>query len=314
MKRIAACVVFVLLVLALPPLAFSQTDQAESFPLESLLNKQVIVQTQDRREFLGQLVDVHEDRIELADAGGVVVQIMRERVKSIQEIKQRRLASLQLQDASASRLIMAPTAFPMEPGTLLISNIELVGVTASYGLTRNLSLWSGATFTGTAVNVRLSSELADGLVGISLGSFIGVNWFGSLTDLIIPYASASIGSAKANLTGGIGGAMTMDTHLPLGIDLNAFVVMAGGRLPLFRSTALIFENWLILPYDPFFGTITQSMTVITAAVIRFPSTRLSWDIGLALPFTVDPDGIQGLFGWFSSVFPVPILSVTYRIK
>jgi len=314
MKRIAACVVLALLLLHLPPLAFSQTDTEEFSPFGSLQNKQVVVQTQDRREFFGQLVDVREDRIELADAGGVVVQIMREQVKSIREVEPRQLESLQFQDASSSRLIMVPTAFPMEPGSLLISNVEIVGVTASYGLTRHLSLWGGATFTGTALNVRLSAELAEGLVGISLGSFFGFNWFGSLTDLIIPYASASIGSVKANLTGGMGLVMTMDTYLPLGIDLNGFTVVVGGRLPLIRSTALIFENWLILPYDPFFGKITRSMTAVLAAVIRFPGNRLSWDVGLALPFTVDPDGIQGLFGLFSSVFPVPVLSATYRIK
>ncbi len=312
MKSVGVCVVLFLFGLAVPPLVFSLEDQAEPSSIESLLNKQVIVKTYDRREFFGQLVNVNDDRIELVNASGVVVQIIKERVKSIHEVEPRRLASLQPQDAASGRLIMAPTAFMMEPGTLLLSNVEVVGVTASYGLTRNLSVWGGATFAGTALNVRFSAELARGVVGLSLGTFVGINWFGNLTDLLIPYGSVSFGSVKANFTGGMGFVTTMDTHLPLGIDFNAYAVVVGGRLPLFKSMALIFENWLLLPYDPFMGTFTQSMTVILAAVVRFPGTRLSWDVGLALPFTADPDGIKGIFGWFSSVFPIPLLSVTYR--
>jgi len=312
-KRIVGALgAVVLFVLAAPALSFGQAAPAQP-SLQSLLHKIVVAQTQDLSEFVGELVALDSDRVQLVSPSGVILMIARDRLKSIHEADPVQLQTLQIQDAASTTLLTVPTAFPMRPGSLLVSDTELVGVTASYGLTRYLSLWGGATFTGTALNVRLAADLAQGFVGVSAGSFVGVNWFGSLTDLIIPYASASFGSVKANVTVGLGGVLTLDTSLPLGVDLAAFAVVLGGRLPLFPSVALVTENWLILPYDPFLGTITDSMTVVAAAAVRFEGSRLSLDVGLALPFTMDPTGIQGAFGFFTSVFPVPLLGATYRI-
>ncbi len=301
--------VLVLLTALFPASAFGQSDQFTPF-----VNKQVWVETSNGGTFRGELLEAGDDRVQVVNADGIILQIPRDRIRSIHEIQQSANGSPALEDAASDRLITVPTAFPMEQGRLQMSNIEIVGVTASYGLTRNFSLWGGATFTGTALNARFAFDLAHGSAGISVGSFVGVNWFGSLTDLIIPYSSFSIGSASRNVTVGVGGIFALSTDLPMYLDFTSFVFVLGGKLPLSSGLALVTENWLLLPYDTFLNAFDEDPTLLPALVLRFTGSRLSWDIGLAVPFTVDPSGFLGAFGLFNAVYPIPLASITYRIQ
>jgi hypothetical protein len=80
------------------------------------------------------------------------------------------------------------------------------------------------------------------------------------------------------------------------------VVVLGGKIPLSSTTALITENWFVIPPNP------QELVILPAVVFRIAGNRLSWDIGATYPMTVTSTSFSSLG------FPIPILTLTYRIN
>jgi hypothetical protein len=128
--------------------------------------------------------------------------------------------------------------------------------------------------------------------------------------LFIPYFLASFGSENRNLTVGAGGAVSFANPAPSAfLDYAALVVVLGGKLPLSSTTAIITENWVVFPD---FQTTAPDPTIVMAfptAVFRIAGNRLSWDIGATFPFEARSSGVRATLG-----FPMPILTVTYRIN
>ena len=279
----------VVLTASLPAAAFGQSDETAPEPF-SLLHNQVWLETTNGATFWGELIRVDDEKLEILNTDGIIVQIDRERVRSIVKITPSNERRLPPFDAASNRLMLLPIAFPLAPGQLLVSNTDLVSVSASYGITRNISLWGGATPVGTAINARVSFEIARGVIGVSMGSYVFFNPLGSMTDFVVPFAITSIGSGSFNLTVGLGGIFTMTTNLPISFDFVSVAVVLGGIIPLSSTVGILTENWLLLPYDTLYDAFGQTPTCVSVLVVRISGRRLSWDLGLALPFTFGPTG------------------------
>jgi len=290
--------------------AFCQQEQETATALDDLLNKIVRVDTLGGGTFQGELLKALDDRIELLNNDGMILQISRKEIKRVVEIKPEKEGNLYFQDASSNRLIIIPTGFGMEEKEFHIADIEIVGVTSSYGISKSFSVWGGVSLPGAVFNARYSFTLADDSVGTSVGSFLGVNWFGSLAGLFIPYLITSFGSENKNITLGAGGVITFNSAISGGFNFVSLVAVLGGKVPFSSTTALITENWFIFPYANDMGGFLQTMYLFPAVVFRIAGNRLSWDIGATVPCTIGPEGVQSLGPYY---VPIPLITVTYRI-
>jgi len=293
----------------------------EEIPVD-LAGKLVVVKTLNGGSFRGELTRILDDRLELILNDGTIVQISRKSVIKVVPLEGIGKSNPYFEDADANRLIIAPTGFGMEPGEFHISDKEIVLVTSSYGVTSWFSLWAGVSLPGAVFNARFSHTFGDRL-GCSIGSFAGVWWLGGSGELVLPYGIFSLGTENKNLTFGIGNAFashpknaavesTNYTPPALHFGPSTLIIVAGGKIPLSSSVALISENWIAWNYyDSVSG---QKVWIIPMIVFRIAGPRLSWDIGVTLPMTAVKSGIRDLDGQNDNFIPIPILSLTYRIN
>lgn len=316
MKRnVARCVILLTLFSSFS--IHAQQSIGSSEDLSGSLGRIVRVETLGGGTFQGKLLGTKEDRIELLDADGLILQISRSEIKIVAEIQPERGGNLYFQDASSNRLIVIPTGFGMEPGEFHIADLEIVGVTASYGVSQHFSAWAGVSIPGLVLNARFSLSLADERIGVSVGSFAGMTWmnFGPpgsppSPGVFIPYLIASFGSENRNLTVGAGGVVTFANPAPSAfLGYGASVAVLGGKLPLSSTTALITENWVMVPHWPTSAPDPAIVIVIPAVVFRIAGNRLSWDLGATFPFEGTAAGVRSTIG-----VPLPILTLTYRIR
>lgn len=305
-----------LLCACLGPAAAAETDTAAGgrasagTPIAQdarrLLEEPVQVRTAGHGTFQGRLMAVLDDRLEILTADGEIIQVALAEVETIVAAGDADGRDLFYQDAAANRLVVMPTGFPMEQGELHVTSQEIVAVTSSYGLTEHISLWGGVSIPGLVVSGRFSFMPAD-RVGLSVGSFVGAEWF-ELTTLVLPYALASFGSPNRNITvggGGFVGFFGMAADDPLAGGVLAF----GGKTTITPTAALVTETWAIwLPR-------WETVFIAPSVVFRIAGARLSWDIGAVTPLELEwADGPLRFGGVFDgTVVPIPILSVTYRI-
>ena len=293
----------------------AQQSLTSNVDLSGSIGRIVRVDTVGGGTFQGRLLKTEEDRIELLNADGLILQISRSEIKSALEIKPQGGVNPYFQDASSNRLIVIPTGFGMEEKEFHIADLEIIGVTASYGVSRHFSAWAGVSIPGFVVNARFSFSIANDFIGTSVGSFAALSW-APMTDsgmagqgLFIPYLITSFGSENENLTIGAGCVVTFNNSAPSDfLGFGALVAVLGGKLPLSSTTALITENWVIVPHYQTSPGDSAIVMVLPAVVFRIAGNRLSWDIGATYPFEVYSAGVRSTLG-----FPLPILTLTYRI-
>ena len=164
-----------------------------------------------------------------------------------------------------------------------------------------------------------------------------------LAGAVLPYLIASWGEPNNNFTVAASPIMTFDFAENAPFELAGAVLALGGKMVLTSTTSLIFENWIMWTkrdvYDNSFEPVGQKWDLVPrylfpAVVFRIAGQRLSWDIGAILPLAIhdsdfvivespDPEAEDASYyensgywlgGMFDDVvFPLPILSVTYRI-
>lgn len=297
--------------------------------LRESVGEVVRLRTAGGGEFQGTLLEVAPDRVELRDGEGLILEIATSEIVDVVVIDATRPKDTYYQDAAANKLIVMPTAFPMERGELHIANLEIVSVNVSYGLTRNLSLWGGLSIPGLLVNVRGSVAPSDRL-GLSVGGLV-VSLFIGDAHLFLPYAIASFGSENQNFTLGAGVPLLLETYQ--GDLTTSGAAVFAGKWVISQSASLITENWIV--GSPQTQTVASGDThrgvfisAFPALAFRIAGSRFSWDVGVTMPFVVEPyyryvensdpaeylyDGYQ--FSWLmEDPIPLPILQLTYRIN
>jgi hypothetical protein len=314
MKRRWISVLWMLLLALGGALSTHAADAAADVEMERLIGRPVRVQTLGGGSFQGRLLTVTPDRLELVQSDGRILALSRGQVKRLQEIPEGGGIRAFYQDSASNRLIFAPTGFAMEPGELHVTDTELLVVTASYGLNDYLSFWAGISPLGAVASARGILPLGSS-GALSVGTFVGLEWLlgltgQPLTGLFMPYVLASWGEPENNLTVGCAWALAADRLN--GLQSYGLVAVAGGKIVLTATTALVSENWLIWgERAPGAGWDGVPLAGVFALAFRIAGDRLSWDIGAVAPLGFD-GGVTGLFG--GKFIPLPWLSVTYRIR
>lgn len=283
--------------------------EARAFEAET-----VSVRTIGGARFQGRLIAVLDDRLEIVLAEGRIVQVAIDQVTEITPIDPTRGERALFEDSAANRLVIMPTGFPLEQGEFHVASQEIIAVTGSYGINDWLSVWAGVSLPGALFSLRASFMPAP-TMGVSVGSFVGASWFDlSLGPLVLPYALVSVGDSGNNFTVGSGFAMTFSE----GFEIPGWVVAIAGKRTLTSTTALVTENWVIwtersvgFPSEEFYSPVPS--IIAPSIVFRIASDRLSWDLGAVVPFFIEAESRTRFF-LTDPVFPIPVFSVTYRVR
>ena len=277
----------------------------------------ISIRTSGGGSFQGTFLGLSQDRVEIVVADGQILQIARSEVVDFVLIDSSEGSRSFYEDSASNRLIVMPTGFPMDKGEFQIADQEIVAVTGSYGISDWLSVWGGVSIPGALFSLRGSLAVGE-RVGASVGSFVGASWFDlSLGPLVLPYALLSVGENNNNVTVGAGFAMTFHD----GFNIPGAVLAIGGKRTLTAGTAIVTENWVVFAererYD-LSGVRTEYWTAVPFVIapsvaFRIANNRLSWDIGAVVPFLINGNPVDG-YQLSDPVIPIPVLSVTYRIR
>ena len=294
--------------------------------LESSVGEIIRVKTDGGGEFQGALLAVADDRIEIRDGEGLILQISTGQITDVILIDSTKGPSTYYQDAAANKLIVIPLGFGMERGEFHISDQEIIAVNVSYGITEHISFWGGLSVPGMLLNLRGSISPKE-TIGISAGT-LAVVTFIELGAVVIPYVISSFGSENENFTVGAGAPFVVADFIDGKFALGAAVVF-GGKKVLSQKASLITENWVmgISNYGTSYKPETfewMSFVAIPSIAFRIAASRFSWDIGITIPiriypsFTYDFDTKRFVgyrVDWLlDDPIPLPILGITYRIK
>jgi len=310
MRRATAIV----LVVALLVLARGHAVVAEPVAPAPEVGAAVSIRTAGGGRFQGTVHGVLDDRIEVLLSDGQIVDVARSQIQDVVQLDESAGERGFFEDSAANRLVVMPTGFPLERGEFHVASQEIIAVTGSYGINDWLSVWGGVSIPGALFSLRASAHLGES-VGASFGTFVGASWLDlSLGPLVLPYALVSYGTDANNATLGAGLAMTFSE----GFTLPGGVVAVGGKRTLTSTTALVTENWVLWAErsDPYGGERTLNgvpVAVAPSLVFRIASSRLSWDLGAVVPVIIQQE-MSGRYYAQSPVIPIPIFSVTYRVR
>ena len=350
MKRYISGLILLLMLLVIEiPLPAVETESSDLDALADYIYSPIRIKTVQRGNFQGILRDVDEQWVEIIARDGQILFIDRPSIESYTIFDPVLEKNAFFQDSASNRLIVMPTAFPMETGEFHVANQEIAAFSMSYGLNDSVSFWSGISIPGLLLNARYSTALSSEFA-VSFGSFAGFSWFADSLDsipaVVIPYGIASWGEENNNFTIGAGPIFLFNQEW----DMPGFVLVAGGKKVLTSTTSLVFENWISwglredfhpmnpIPYteddddDPSSSLYDKKWSAVPvmifpAVCFRIANERLSWDIGIVVPLTISNTDyireddthywengdfeINGIADDF--IIPIPLISVTYRI-
>ncbi len=311
--------------------------------LKHSIGEVVRVRTEGRGEFQGNLLSVGEERIEIQNHEGLVMEVVLDEVTEVLVIDPTAGRGTYFQDAAANKLILMPVGFGMDPGEFHIADQELIIVSASYGFSEHFSMWGALSIPGALFNARLSTSIGD-TVGLSAGSFLGVIFLEWGHALAMPYVIGSFGSVNQNFTIGAAAPFYIDIahEIPVaggGEVLTTYgvtggVMAIGGKIVLSQTASIVTENWIAVLTEYWNGAWRSPMIfAIPTVAFRIAGSRFSCDVGIGMgmyymrssedtPWEEVEAGADYVktwgdyeFDWITDVpIPIPILSVTYRIR
>lgn len=310
--------------------------------LEHSIGEVVRVRTEGRGEFQGNLLSVGEERIEIQNHEGLVMEVVLGEVTDVLVIDPMAGRDTYFQDAAANKLILMPVGFGMDPGEFHIADQELIIVSASYGFSEHFSMWGALSIPGALVNARLSTTVRN-TIGLSTGSFFGVIFLEWGHFIALPYVIGSFGSVNENFTIGVGAPVYLDIayELPVAGNIEVLtnhaytggIVALGGKKILSETASIVTENWIGVITEYWNGGWTWPVfAAIPSVAFRIAGSRFSWDIGVAMAMAYSRNPVDNSdeveagaalertyepyrFNWLTDVpIPIPLLSFTYRIR
>jgi hypothetical protein len=161
------------------------------------------------------------------------------------------------QDANDARLFLAPTARPIRPNSLLISDVEVFFPMVGFGIANIFSVMGGVSLLPYTkeqlvyINAKVT-PLHIKYLDVSAG-FIYMNFTSNAEGLKIGYSGATIGTNRYSFSTGIGIAFEKNSsQSPL------FII--GGDVLITSGNKFILENWIFTykeaPVITFFGART----------------------------------------------------------
>jgi hypothetical protein len=295
MKGIALCAL--LLPCAVPSASAQTVSNVAISDFTTLLDQPIEIRTTGGGAFRGTLYAIRSDRLELLAPEGNFISIARDQVEMVIPLSAERGIRAFYVDPAANRLLIMPTAFPMDRGEIHVANQEIVSFSGSYGVTDRVSLWSGVSIPGALLSVRASSSAGDRL-GASVGALAALPWMEVDDAALLPYALLSFGREDHNITVGAGVAFFADdlfgsTYAP--------VQVVGGKIPLSPRVAFVTETWLVQYVD---ANEWRLEALAPSIAFRILTEQLSWDLGALVPVFPDEETYQ----------PLPWIAVSYSIR
>lgn len=305
--------IFLLIFLSFSFSLFAQVEAIDLEYIEEYRGEMVRIITENGSRFQGVLFNVSENRVELVDVDYQIVAILRDAIVEIILITNTGRATSFYEDPIASRLLIMPTAFPMEKGEFHIADQELAILTLKYGITDHWSLWGGISIPGGVVSLRYADEVADKFA-FCVGSFVGFSWMG-FSGLAIPYTIFSFGDKDNNFNIGLGGVFEFTFE---DFSLNSLVLAISAKWPISETTAMITENWIMWGWDINSAELSWQAfpsMIFPSLAFRISGKNSSWDLGAIVPLIlgINDDGFyfQGFLGY---LIPIPFVSFSYRIN
>lgn len=316
--------------------------------LEHSIGEVVRVKTEGRGEFQGILLSIDGERIEIQNHEGQVLEVVLDTVTEVFVIDPEAGRDTYFQDAAANKLILMPVGFGMDPGEFHIADQELIIVSASYGFSEHFSMWGALSIPGFLFNARLSTSIGD-TIGLSAGSFLGAIFLEWGHAFAMPYVISSFGSLNQNFTVGAAAPFYIDiaheipltpgtedtdgTHRLSTRMVTGGIVALGGKIVLSQTASIVTESWIGVLTDYWDGAWrSPAVYAIPTVAFRIAGSRFSADIGIGMGMyyaETSEDNWEEFeagaeyartygeyeFGWVTDMpIPIPILSVTYRIR
>jgi hypothetical protein len=267
----------------------------------------------DGSTLLGAIVAEDEEALTVKTLAGLEVRVPRAAVTSLRATRSGE-GGFGGGDPSGSRLLLAPTARPLQEGEGYFSDHYVLFPGATLGLTDSFSLGGGVSMVPalglTDQAFYLAPRLAWTLSGKAALSTGALYTRAGGYQAAVAFGLGTFGSPDASLTVGLGLAATRDDEGEEEFDpqtgtwrfrpsrwefRDAPIVLVGGNKRLSRRMALISENWLFLGQG--FRLSRQPFGL----GLRFFGDRLSADVGVILVGEVLESG-----------FPIPWLSFSYH--
>jgi hypothetical protein len=285
-------------------------DPKASFPPVEITSQIVTIRMKDGSLLVARIVDQKDERLEIVTAGGVAMEIPRDKMDRHVDGD----AEARPSDSNYTRLLFSPTGRPLAKGTGYFSDHYVVFPGVAYGLTDNLSISGGVSvIPGLGlgeqlfyVAPRFGKQFSD-RVAVSAGVLWARGGEGEDEQLGVGFAMATFGQPDKSLTVGGGLARTVERYTEWQYvngrerfqtfsDVSYTPVIGfGGTARLSRRVAFVSENWLVLHDD--FKLSEQPF----ALGLRFLGDNLTADVGVILVGELIEEG-----------FPVPWLSVSYH--
>jgi hypothetical protein len=248
----------------------------------------IAITTNDGSTFVGRVVAVHPESVELQTSAGRV---------TVAFATMRPLTSIGapghegwFENPNKTRLFFAPTGQMLKKGEGYFSDYELFFPGVAYGITDNISIGGGVSlFPGVGLSDQLLYITPK--VGFSpspkmhlaAGAIISTVP-GDFTNVGAVYGVGTAGDGDASLTGGIAYGFA-------GKDLTSeFAVLVGGEKRLTRNIGIVSENYFVP---------SSVGTTVVSGGVRFMSEKLTVDLAL---FNAPSEPIFPGIPWVSFVY------------
>jgi len=157
-----------------------------------------------------------------------------------------------------TRYFFSPSAFGLQKGEGYYNNAYYLFWQFQYGITDNLSIGGGSSVLGipTTINLKYSAEIKQNL-NFAFGWFYVGDVF-NYTDsdigamLNMPYAVLTKGSREHNFTVGFSYNFADEFNNTSNLSEEKFVLNLGAIKRINRRFSLVFEGWILNPYEPTF--------------------------------------------------------------
>lgn len=245
---------------------------------------------------LGTITSSTPDSLSVRTAHGIAIALPRSAVKSMERLHGSFVDGEYLRtDPNNARLLIGPTARPLNAGHGYIAAYEIfftyvaIGVTDFLTLGGGLTLLPGASAQVFYVAPKLAFTVADDRLSIGGGALYMNTTWGSTEGIGIVYGATTYGGPRAALTVGLG------YGYAAGEFADDPVILIGGEAQVGNSIKFISENWFPVGSD---------VSLLSFGIRAF-GDNLAGDFGFFYPYRRGSS--------ISSGFPlIPWLGVVYN--
>lgn len=258
----------VLLIFVLPGILFAQISP-QDVTVDS--TQTVGITLTDGSQLTGEILSVSDTELELRQQSGRIY-ILLNRVQIIQPADSDSPARRWFKNPNTSRLLVSPTARPLEKGDGYYQNVYVFISGVSYGITNNLSVTGGISMI-PAIGIKNQLYFVGGRFGGAVkenhylsGGAVIVSAGGFDNNLLIGFGNYTYAFSRGSLTTGLTGFSVTE-------ETGTTAVLFGGDYRLLQRIAFVSENH-------YFPDVNETML---SYGLRFMGEQMSFDLAFIQP-------------------------------